>query len=68
MTATARIKLADMEKAMKAAHRSGYAHARVVLDLSCQKIEVLLSDQLLDQTSSVLDDGWDDSIDDEPTS
>lgn len=59
MTAAARISLADMERAMKAAHRSGFARARVFMDFPAGKIEVLLSDNDSEQPS-ISDDNWDD--------
>lgn len=59
MTAAARIHQSDMERAMKAAKAAGYERARIVMDLSAGRIEVILGDaeSAIEETK---DDGWDD--------
>lgn len=44
MTAIARITQADMERATKAVKAAGYERARIVMDLSVGKIEVILGE------------------------
>ena len=44
MTAPARITQADMERATKAVKAAGYERARIVMDLSVGKIEVILGE------------------------
>lgn len=62
MTAPARITQADMERAAKAAARSGFRRARILMDLNKGKIEVLLSNDESEQVS-ISDDNWDDEDD-----
>lgn len=44
MTEPARIKQADIERALKAARAAGVAQARVVMDLAKQKIEIIIGE------------------------
>ncbi|MBO9380213.1 hypothetical protein GG804_25945 [Sphingomonas histidinilytica] len=59
MTAPARITQADMERATKAVKAAGIERARIVMDLSNGRIEVILG---APESVSVetKDDGWDD--------
>lgn len=59
MTAQARITQADMERATKAVKAAGYDHARIIMDLSAGRIEVILGAAESDSAENK-DDGWDD--------
>jgi len=46
MTAQARITQADMERATKSVKAAGYEHARIIMDLNKQRIEVIIGESV----------------------
>jgi hypothetical protein len=63
MTAPARITQLDMERATKAVAAAGVSHARIIMDLNRQIIEVIIGAPEAPQATAGADDGWDDDDD-----
>lgn len=60
MTAPARITQADVDRAMKSVKSAGFDHARIVLDLSNTRIEIIIGEPAPDSAALAPPDEWTD--------